>query len=74
MVNLLIFILFRIGIVVAIFVPGKEDIKCLINVSLIFIFSVVKIIVGVWTLKNWSFNLYEFSSDLLLGLLYILCY
>jgi len=25
-------------------------------------------------MKNWSLNIYEFSSDLLLGLLYVLCY
>lgn len=67
-------ILFRIGVTVIIFVPLREDIKCLAIITIIFVFSILKVILSVWTYKHWTFSLYEFLSDILLGLMYILIY
>ena len=73
-VSLLLIVLFRIGVVVTIFVPLREDIKCLVIITIIFVFSILKIIFSVWTIKHWTISLYEFLSDILLGLMFILIY
>lgn len=58
----------------SIFLPIKEDIKCLINITIILVITIVKIICGVWTNKHWSYTIYEFINDLFLCVMYVLSY